>query len=414
MPNTASDIAIIGAGAWGLNVAYHLSKNAPDLKVTVLERRDQVALETTKQAAGQVGHLRSSKLMMDAIRQTVRVLNQLREEDGVDSSYVQSGSVHLALNDQRYEAFRRQREKAIGFGLRVDLVKPSELPHFIPRIDPSVVQGAIHVPDDGYVDAYQYALALHQALQGGKTQFLFNADVESIESLHGGAIRITTSKGVHEASRVAVTAGPWVRKLLSNTDFQIPMYPIRLQQVRTEADPERITNHPVVRIPDHSCYLRPEGFGYLYGYFDSAPLAMDPAHLPSSWTTSQIEPPVEVMQEAQERLTPLMPILGKLTVEQRRQGLVTCTPDGNYLIGPLPGQERIWVATGCGAMGIAGSGAVGRWVGDALIHGQAQDDLSPFALDRFGDRFQNEEDLKRICREVCASYYAMNSITYTL
>ena len=38
-------------------------------------------------------------------------------------------------------------------------------------------------------------------------------------------------------------------------------------------------------------------------------------------------------------------------------GLTTFAPDGAYLIGPVPHVEGLFAATGCAALGIAGSAA---------------------------------------------------------
>ena len=63
-------------------------------------------------------------------------------------------------------------------------------------------------------------------------------------------------------------------------------------------------------------------------------------------------------------------------------------------------------------MGIAGSGAVGRWLADLVLKGACRDDISPFKPSRFKDL--EPDSLREECRRVSSNYYALNSVTYSL
>jgi glycine/D-amino acid oxidase-like deaminating enzyme len=52
------------------------------------------------------------------------------------------------------------------------------------------------------------------------------------------------------------------------------------------------------------------------------------------------------MTTAQRRLLPQFPVLADLDIAERIQGLTTFAPDGSYLLGPVPGVEGLFVATG--------------------------------------------------------------------
>ena len=87
-------------------------------------------------------------------------------------------------------------------------------------------------------------------------------------------------------------------------------------------------------------------------------------------------------------------------------------PDGAYVLGPIADRSGLWVATGCGAMGIAGSGAIGRWLARWITWGDAGDDVSALLPDRFGDRTRNRQWLERACRETFSNYYSLGRATY--
>ena len=192
----------------------------------------------------------------------------------------------------------------------------------------------------------------------------------------------------------------------------LPMQPIRLQQARTAPDPGIPAHHPVVRIPDQNCYLRPEEGGYLFGTFDADPMAIDPREKPANFATSDIKPEEKIIAEARQRLASVFPVLNQLDIVQFRQGMITCTPDAAYVVGPTPCIEGLWIATGCGGMGISGSGSIGRWLSDWILKGNCTDDVSPFAPPRF--KGSDPDSLREECRQVYSNYYALNSVTYSL
>ena len=172
-------------------------------------------------------------------------------------------------------------------------------------------------------------------------------------------------------------------------------------------------HHPVVRVTDASCYLRPEAGGYLYGFFEPDPTSYDLEELPADFRTADIEEPVEVMQEARGRLAPIFPVLEKLEIAEYKRGLTTFAPDGAYLLGPVPGVEGLFAATGCAALGIAGSAAVGRWLAGWISQGDPGEDLSSVALDRFGSDGLDAERVRREGEEYYGNYYSVSSMSVT-
>jgi hypothetical protein len=144
-------------------------------------------------------------------------------------------------------------------------------------------------------------------------------------------IGVATTDGPLNAAQVLVAAGPWGAALARRAGFAPAVQPIRHQRVRTGPAPGIPDHHPVVRVPDVGCYLRPEKGGYLYGFFEPDPTAIDP--LPDDFTTSQLEPPVATITTAQRGLLPQFPVLADLDIAERIQGLTTFAPDGSYVLG---------------------------------------------------------------------------------
>ena len=410
--NSEADIVIIGAGIWGLSTAYHLAKTGTDLRILVIERNEVLADETTKQAAGQIGQLRSDPLMIGAVGYTLNLLTGFKEQTGHDPFIVQSGSLHLALSEERMESFVNQLSHATQFGIEAEVASDKLIKNIAPAINRNELSGAIHVPGDAYVDAHSCAIAYASAAKDLGVGFALGTEVTGLDCLDESTKLVITDKGQIESLNIISCTGPWSARIAGMAGIRLPMVPIRLQQARTVEDPQLTEGHPVIRIPDKSAYLRPEEGGYLFGVFDQDPMPIDIENKPAGFSTKEIEPEKKIINELRESFSTLFPKISNLGIAQYRQGMVTCSPDAGYVIGPVPTFQGLWIATGCGGMGVAGSGAVGKWLSESILGGRSDDDISALCLERFKDL--SDESLTEKCCQIYKNYYALNSLTYSI
>ncbi len=399
-------IVIVGGGIWGLSTAYHLAKRG-DVDVRVLEQNSDTALETTPRAAGLVGQIRSSPIMCRAIQYALDLLSDFGKDTGYDPGLNRSGSLLVALTDERMQAYERQVQQANQNGVEAAFVSHAEMQRLAPTIDVSQIAGGYFVTGDGYLDPRQCAQSYGAAAADLGVNIQLNARVTGIDVQAGKIVGVATADGPIAADQVIVTAGPWTRMLARMANYEIPMQPIRHQRVRTVAADGIPDHHPVVRVTDVSCYLRPDQGGYLYGFFEPDPVSIEPESLPATFRTDDIEAPIETMNEAQNRLKPVFPILADLEVAERFQGMTTFAPDGQYLIGPVPNVDGLFVATGCAALGIAGSAAVGRWLTSWVLDGQPDEALSEFDLLRFGEKAADRDWVRQTSEQFYGSYYSI-------
>src|SRR6201992_1512024 len=113
-------VVIIGGGAVGCSIAYHLTKLGWS-DVVVLERK-QLTSGTTWHAAGLVGQLRASRNLTELAKYTTGLFEGLEKETGQATGFKQNGSISLALSDGRYEELLRGASMAKNFGLEVNVV----------------------------------------------------------------------------------------------------------------------------------------------------------------------------------------------------------------------------------------------------------------------------------------------------
>jgi 4-methylaminobutanoate oxidase (formaldehyde-forming) len=405
MPDSR-EIIVVGGGIWGLSTAYHLAKLS-DANIRVLERNAETAKETTPRAAGLVGQIRSSPTMCRAIQYALDLLTRFKDETGHDPGLHRTGSLFVAMTPARMDAYRRQVQTALENGVDAAFVSRAEMQRLVPAIDVSKLEGGYFVHGDGYIDPAQFAAAYRDAGRNLGVQIELNSEVTGFGTAQGQIRSVQTADNEFPADQVIVTAGPWTNLLASHARYRLPMQTIRHQRVRTVPAAGIPAHHPVVRVTDVSCYVRPDQGGYLYGYFEPHPSSINLEKLPAGFRTDDIETPVETMTEARQRLAPVFPVLADLKVAERRQGITTFAPDGRYLIGPVPGIDGLYVASGCAALGIAGSAAIGRWLATWALNGKPDEQLAEFKLDRFGEQAADRAWVERESEEFYGGYYSI-------
>jgi sarcosine dehydrogenase len=407
--DSQAKILILGGGIWGLSTAYHLAR-AGETDIQVLERNQEPCGETTSQAAGLVGQIRSTPLMRRAIRYAIDLFTGFEEQTSYDPGFRQVGSLLLALTHERMVSYAEHVEHANNNGVEAHFVDQDEMVRLVPHLDPSYVEGGYFVPGDGYVEPKQCARALGAAAKDLGVKVRTGMRVTNISVRDDRAVGVDTDRGFIGAEKVVITAGPWTGLLAKTAGYEPAMVPIRHQRVTTGYAPGIPDHHPVVRLTDLSCYLRPENGGYLHGIFEPDPIIYDLEDWPPYARTRDVEYSARIIAQAHERLAPVFPILENLRIVECKRGLTTFAPDGAYLVGPVPNVENLFLATGCASLGIAGSAAVGRWLANWVTRGEPGEDLTTVDLERFGQKGRDQEWVWKESRKFYANYYSIASM----
>ncbi len=76
-----------------------------------------------------------------------------------------------------------------------------------------------------------------------------------------------------------------------------------------------------------------------------------------------------------------------LPVAEHRGGMFTMSPDGRFVLGPVPGVPGLWVASGCNGSGFSSSLALGEQLAGQITGRAAA--LAALSPARFGPRADN-------------------------
>jgi dimethylglycine dehydrogenase len=206
------------------------------------------------------------------------------------------------------------------------------------------------------------------------------------------------------AEHVVNAAGLWARKVGQMVGIELPMIPMQHHYLVTEDVPEVAAVEgvmPAVTDLEGFTYLQREHDGVLLGVYETHPkhwLADGPG-----WDYG-----MELIPEEVDRIAPELtigferfPALQRVGIKRWVNGAITFTPDGNPLVGPVPGRPGLWTA--CGVMaGFSQGAGIGLALASWIVDGDPGEDVFGMDVARFGPFAAEDSYL----RATTAQFYA--------
>ena len=132
MADEKANVVIIGGGAIGLSIAYHLGQLG--IQDVVLLERDRLTSGTSWHAAGIVGPLRASMNLTRLAMYSTELFAELGAATGQDTGYRQTGGMWLAQTSERLLELRRLKAMGDRSGLDTCLLEPDEIRERMPLL----------------------------------------------------------------------------------------------------------------------------------------------------------------------------------------------------------------------------------------------------------------------------------------
>jgi glycine/D-amino acid oxidase-like deaminating enzyme len=388
-----ADVIVVGSGGLGAATTYYLSKRE-GLSVALLDKHE-IGSQTSPRAAGMVSCLRKGDLMISLIKDACRKIEAFTEETGQPLDWVHSGSLKIARRSQDGEVIKADFERGRRMGLDVELISPEQASRLNPFLWPTGVVAAMRIGDDGYFDPSQVAIGFARAAAARGAAVLPNTDVLAVNIDAGKVTGVRTGKGTIEAPVVVDAAGAWTRQVAEVSGLRVPLVPTRQQLIVTEPLDGARADLPMIRIMDAAVYMRPCQGGFLWGVYEEAPRFFDMQSLGATFDISDMPLDIEVLRSAATEVREQLPILQTANVREFRGGIPTMTADGYHILGPAPGAEGFYFASGCNVAGLSISPAVGEALAAWIINGKPPMDLTPMSAMRFKGETLNEHELRR-------------------
>ena len=357
---------------------------------------------STCHAAGLVTQFNPSPTMMRFRRYSIELYRELGVFETV-------GSVRIASSPESLAELKRGVSRARAIGLDVELASPrrpcacshrpapnrstarstcraTAISTRIRRPTPWQEQRATWARRSARVSAYRHRTGARHEVRA-----------------------VLTESGRIETELVVNAAGMWAPQVAAMAGAYLVSTPVEHQHIALAAVPghELPRDLPCFRDPDYLVYGKAEAGGALFGGYEHDPAARWLDGVP--WEHSGQSVPAD-----EARFAPLMqgaarrfPFLADAGVVKLVCHPDAMTPDGNPLVGELPGVPGFFVAAGLSLNGFGGAGGIGKAVAELVTAGESELDLQAYRPWRFGAVHRDPLYAAETAREAYRYYYRL-------
>ncbi|MDH3689891.1 MAG: FAD-dependent oxidoreductase [Gammaproteobacteria bacterium] len=379
-------VVVIGGGAMGVGVLYHLVKEG--WNDVVLCEKGELTSGSTWHAAGLVPHFIGSLNMAKIHAYGADLYRTIEQETGQATGWHGCGAIRLALNKDEVDWFHYVQGILNYIGVESHLIGPNEIGALNPLIDTKGVMLGFYTPNDGHTDPSSSTNAMAIGARNGGAEIYRHNRVVDINLRPGGEWEVVTEKGTIVAEHVVNATGSFGPQVGAMVGLKVPIANMIHQYLVTENldEVEALDNEPpVVRDPRSSCYYRQEQQGILIG-----PYEMDGAEawgldgIDWSFDMELLPPDIDRLATSLDWAMKRIPVFEKAGIKRIVSGPITHTPDGNFLLGPAPGLRNHWMC--CGAsIGVCQGPGAGKYLAQWMVHGQTEINTLEFDPRRYGD-----------------------------
>ena len=365
---------------------------------------------STGQAAGLGAQLRSNpsetRLLMEGIEVVGEMERKLNEK-----IFTRTGSLHVAATEDRAGELRDFVELGKTIGFDIDLVDREFARNRLPCMRTDDLIEFCYCPTDGHFAPNELLNGYIRIARDAGATFLSQTRVEDI-MMSGGRVKGVQAAGASFFAPVVVNAaGPWSYLVAELT--QTPMATATLGHYYLVTEPVPGLQIPptdaAIRDRANRIYSRPEMGGLLVGSYEQEPVEYSMEALPEDFQMSEIRIQRDNLNVALliEAASQRFPFINERTPMSVTTGIMTFTPDGHALCGPVHDVEGLYYCTGFNGRGVFQSTSVGFLLADIICKGRSRYQMGHLDADRFsgepwiGDR----ESIRTRCRDRYANHY---------
>jgi D-amino-acid dehydrogenase len=246
------------------------------------------------------------------------------------------------------------------------LLERSEIAELEPALSPAATYG-FDQPGERWVDPGQMVDALAAWLGANGVTIRERAEVLSVASSPGG-VAVRTADGSLRADAAVIAAGAWSTSLARRLRVRLGVVPGKGYSFSVA--PPELPRRPIYMYDAHVVMTPMAGRMRIAGTME-----FDGRH--EGLNRRRIDAIISAAR----------PFLHGIDWDARTDEWVgprPMTPDGLPVIGELPGQPGVFVASGHNMMGLTLAAPTGRVVADLVTHGRTDVDLRAFSPSRFG------------------------------
>ena len=349
----SAEVVIVGGGALGSSVAWHLV----ELGITdvVLLERDTLGSGSTSKSAGGFRMQFGDELNVRIAQRSLAELAAMGDEIELH----QWGYLFLLDREEDVIAFRDALAMQQSLGVPARELTPAEALAVVPQLDLDGVLAATYCGLDGYCSPESVVQWYARGAAASGARIKQGCALEGVR-VHDGRIEgVETTAGPIATRTVVCTAGAWSAEVAGLAGLDLPVQGMPRHLWFTPDDGGLPHELPLTIDFSTSFYFHREGRGLVFG---------------------GREPRLEdVAEHAARRL----PVLTELPIQSSWWGYYEDSPDHNALVGESDRVSRFLYATGFSGHGFQQAPAVGEHVAELVARRAPTLDLSAFDVGRF-------------------------------
>ncbi len=371
MANKYADVIIIGAGIIGCATAYNLAKKG--VSVLVLEASDHIGDGGSTRNGGGVRQSGRDPRELPIVMYGIEHLwPKLKDDLGMDVEYYQEGNLRLGRTEGHLKTLEKLTKTAVGCGLDVRMVSGDEAREICPYLSEDVL-GASWCATDGHANPLLATLAFYRKARELGARFITGETVREIRKLRGAARQVVTQNNTYEGDKIIVAAGLGSRSILNTVGIDVPMSPVLLETLVTEAAPPMFYQMLGTAAADFYGHQSTHGsfvFGLNYG--------LEPYAKPGAPVTAAIAAPA-----ACRAILRYFPVLADLKVVRTWSGWMDSCADHVPVISHVDEVPGLIAACGFSGHGFGIAPPVGMLLSELATDCKSTIDLSALRYDRF-------------------------------
>ena len=360
----APRVIVVGAGAMGASIAYHLARRGA--RVTVLEK-SRPGDGGTQGAFAMLISVHDgdtpafNALYGSAIEDWRRIERELAP--GVQVQW--GGELAWAPAGDGAEQIGRSARQLQAWDAPIRLIDPAELRRLAPGLEPGPVAAASFAPNSGALDPMQALRALVGAARARGVAFRYPCRLRSFRTSGDRIVGVTTSDGALDADMVVLATGADTPALAGEVGVRTPIDVVSGTLAHSSPLPRALGR--VLVGPAGSLKQDPDGR-----------VVIGPDYRPSAHgTDTSAEYGARLLAEAGQ----VLPGLAGARLEAMTLGYVAIPKDTLPIVGFCSAPSNLYVALTMS--GITMAPLMGRLAAAEIAGGAAAPELAPYRPARF-------------------------------
>ncbi|MEX2645137.1 MAG: FAD-binding oxidoreductase [Gaiellaceae bacterium] len=357
MTAESAEVVIVGGGAMGASVAYHLTEYG--ITDVVLLERDELASGSTSKSAGGFRTQFADELNIEIALRSIAEFETFEDRLGIDIGFRQVGYLFLLDSQSDLNRFREALALHHAHGVPSKELTVADALARVPQLADDGLLAATFCPLDGYATPESVVQGYVRAAADRGARIRQGEPVTAVRCRGDAIIAVDTPRGSIATSTVVCAAGAWSRDVAATAGVELPVYgQPRWLHYSPESGGLR-DNIPLTIDFSTGFYFHREGPGLVFGGREAT---LEDLAVPASHR---------------------LPVVETLPIQSSWWGFYEMSPDHNAIVGEAGTPRRFLYGTGFSGHGFQQSPAVGEYLAQLVAGVEPTLDLSPFALERF-------------------------------